>query len=191
MLADRPRKPIRAEERATVARARRPACRRTARSGGARPDPAAVDRAQAAFRAPRRHGSSRRTPRARAARRSSAIGLPKPPTNPFTPTIPTLAPSIAKDVCCARARGRPRSPSARTSSAGRSECQSWLPSTATTGHGETAAGIREHVCLVQLAVRVRSPARRTRSAWSSIRANASRTGRRRPCPHGCRRRPQP
>src|SRR5581483_10931904 len=89
--------------------------------------------------------------------------------------MPTLTPLIGRIVCARSSTTTPASPSVRARSPARSDCQSWLPRTATTGIGSlrhasasTRASSTSPCC-------VRSPARRTRSAQSATCANASRT----------------
>src|SRR5438477_9082998 len=99
--------------------------------------------------------------------------LPKPPTNPLTPTTPIDVPAKGTIVCARSSTITPASTSVFESSAARSECQSWLPRIATTGiesgrhaAATTRASSSSPNC-------VKSPASRSRSAQLSSFANAA------------------
>src|SRR5581483_2386062 len=98
--------------------------------------------------------------------------LPKPPTNPFTPTIPIVVPASGRIVCAWSSTITPASPSAFTISGVRSECQSWLPRIATTGTARSRAASATTRASSSAPCCVRSPAKSARSAHSSSFANA-------------------
>src|SRR5439155_10734669 len=101
--------------------------------------------------------------------------FPKPPTKPFAPAIPTLAPPTVR-IACDRSRTiTPASTSSRVRSAGRSDCQSWFPSTVTVGiESSRHASATTHASSTW-PFWVRSPASTIRSARSSTRRKASPT----------------
>src|SRR5439155_21612770 len=130
-------------------------------------------------RRPRSKPSTSRVVSAYASRKSGspkfAHWFPKPPTKPFTPAMPTLTPCTGSTVCERSSTTTPASESARARSAGRSDCQSWLPRTATTGIARSRHASATTHTSSTWPCWVRSPASSTRSACSSTRLNASRT----------------
>ena len=77
--------------------------------------------------------SSRRTPRGRSARRSSPTAARSRRRSPSRRRRRRSRRRPAGSCASGRARRRPPRASARARSPGRSDCQSWFPSTATTG----------------------------------------------------------
>ena len=149
------------------------------------PRPASSAAARCARRSARSRAGRRRDPSTSfvvSAYASRKIGSPKfahcspkPPTNPFTPAMPTLVPLTGKIVCDRSRTTTPASASARDRSPGRSDCQSWLPSTATTGIVEIAAGIRHDAHLVDLATLGQVAGEEDQVGLLLDTANASRT----------------
>src|SRR4051794_7536705 len=103
----------------------------------------------------------------------------KPPTNPFAPTTPTSYPATSTIVELRSSTQMPASRQTATTSSRRFACQSWFPSTATTGTERPRhASASTSACSGSPCV-VRSPASSTRSASCSTCANAAATAARR------------
>src|SRR3954471_14913406 len=95
-----------------------------------------------------------------------------PPTWPFTPTTPTSTPLIWRIACERSSSSMPASSITRVSSGTRLTCQSWLPSTATTGVDRPRHASASTCACSGSPWVVRSPASRIRSTVPSISANA-------------------
>src|SRR4051795_7559787 len=95
----------------------------------------------------------------------------KPPTKPLAPATPTVAPATSQHHDAPSSTTTPPSRSTATNSSWRLACQSWLPSTATTGssvsrrHDTNSSACSGSPCVVM------SPAISTTSAWPSSAAN--------------------
>ena len=153
MLADRAGEPVGAEDEPQPLGLADE--RRLARRVVQQRDPHAARRRSRAGRLERRRrrASSRRTPRGRAARRSSPTALPKPPTKPFTPAMPTLDAARPAGSCAsARARRRPPRRARATRSAGAVGVPVVVAEHRDDRDREVAAGVGDDADLVDLPV---------------------------------------
>src|SRR6266540_558087 len=87
----------------------------------------------------------------------------KPPTKPFTPTMPTSVPATSSTVDSRSSMTMPASRRMATTSSRRLACQSWFPSTATIGGSTPCTAAASASASSGWPCSVRSPASRIRS----------------------------
>ena len=164
VTTDRSRESVCAEHEPQAARARRRASPRPASSGAARCESRRGRSPRGSARGRRRRASSLRTPRERAARRSSPTPARSRRRIPSPPRCQRSLRDTGRIVCDRSSITTPASASARCRSSGRSDCQSWFPSTATTGTSSPRHASATTHTSSTCPCCVRSPASRTRSA---------------------------